>query len=1348
MPPVTTDRSRFATIRSHLPAATILAAGIVASLWASHMESRSLFIVVGGVLVSCLAAYTVSRARPRRNAVRPPPLEPSRDLPPGTPLEQAVFLAKRLVTNRLMSIPDGVLTIEESPFRVTINRNLAMLWKLPPEDAGPNDPTALLAALLARIEEPDRLRADIAQLERDPGSAIRREVTLNDGQIFEVNGGSLQAAPWNVAVHTSFFVFRDISARKQVERELQYANVLLQAQMEASPFGICVIDDAGHLSAFNRRMSELFPMPASVSPVATDDWLLTSFAPNVEDPVALLARIQYLKDHPGEVDVDEVIMKDGRVFEHHSAPLQTSSGTWLGHVVFYNDVTQERKAAQSLREDRDFVTALLDSLPGYFVMIDGAGRLIRWNESLRVLNGLSIEEIMGSNPFANVIEGDRERTMRSVREAIVKGFAELEFTIDSASQGPRTIRWQGRRITIDGQPQVLAVGLDVTEMHNAEALRRANEERFRLIFDAVTDGILIQDALTGQILDANERECAMFGYTRAELQQLDVWSLSVDTSPEARSLLSAIRAAKPTATAVFEWLNRAKDGHEFWVEISSRRMVIEGRDVILSLERDITDRRKQTEAIAYRDRIVHAVTQSTAELVKSTSSAAGMTALLRSVGEKLQVDRIGVMRQLFADGKALGVSVVCDWRDPGAMQTDVDAISVRLARDAGYRQAIDAYFAPLLEGQSMMTDVTTENSTIRQMLRDSKTVSNLLMPIMVDGSFWGYFSVDDTQAVRAWSPVEIDALRTFADVIGAMVTRDAKVDELHRSEEQFRTVSDTVLDAIIMIGVDGRVRYWNRAAERIFGYTAAEAQGKRIHEWLTPKRYRTEADAGFAGFVETGTGPLLGQTVELGAVRKDGVEIEIELSLNAMEVGLDRYAVGIARDITERNRTSALIERMARYDILTELPNRRLFVEALDQAIGRAKRNGQLFAVLYLDLDGFKDVNDTLGHPTGDALLQAVAARLQANVRSVDTIARFGGDEFAAIQIEIHEASDAAALAKKLVAVLSKPFEIGANTIHTGTSIGIAVYGPDSPDAVALLAHADIALYRAKADGRGTYRFYTEAMDAEVRRRVTMDVELDIAIEQGQLFLRYQPQIDVATGRIVGLESTVAWQHPERGVVEAAEFVPVAEKSGLIGKLGGWIVREAARQTRAWIDDGIAPPLVAFGVSSLQFKNSLDLEQNMASIVAAARVPPERLEIEVRESVLMDTAEQRNDVLLRLRAAGFRLAIDHFGTGHASLDELRRFHIERIRIDPTFVANLSPESTSAPIVRATLSLARELGITALADGVDSAAQFALLASWGCRQMQGRYVGLPQSSTAVAATLRSGVTNLIYAHRAP
>jgi diguanylate cyclase (GGDEF)-like protein/PAS domain S-box-containing protein len=611
------------------------------------------------------------------------------------------------------------------------------------------------------------------------------------------------------------------------------------------------------------------------------------------------------------------------------------------------------------------------------------------------------------------------------------------------------------------------------------------------------------------------------------------------------------------------------------------------------------------------------------------------------------------------------------------------------------------------------------------------------MPIIVNGTFWGYFTVDDTQAVRTWSTVEVDALRTFADVIGAIIARDAKVEELHRSEEQFRTVSDTVLDAIVMIDIDGRVRYWNRAAERIFGYTAAEAEGKQIHEWMTPSRYRSEADAGFAGFVETGTGPLLGKTVELGALRKDGVEIEIELSLNAMTVGRDRYAVGIARDITERNRTSALIERMARYDVLTELPNRRLFVEALDHAIGRAKRSRQLFAVLYLDLDGFKDVNDTLGHPTGDALLQAVAARLHANVRSVDTIARFGGDEFAAIQIDIHEASDAAALAKKLVTMLGKPFEIDGNTIHTGTSIGIAVYGPDSPDAVALLAHADIALYRAKGDGRGTYRFYTEAMDDEVRRRVTMDVELERAIDDGQLFLTYQPQIDVATGRVVGLEALVCWQHPQRGVVEAPEFVPVAEKTGLIGKLGTWVFREACRQTRAWIDAGIAPPLIGIGVSSLQFRNSIDLERSIAGIVAAAGVPAHRLEIEVSESVLMNTAEQRNDVLLRLHAAGFRLAIDHFGTGHAALDELRRFHIDRIRIDPSFVADLSPESASAPIVRATLSLARELGVTVLADGVDTAAQFALLKAWGCRQVQGGYIGLPQSAADVATTLHIG-----------
>jgi diguanylate cyclase (GGDEF)-like protein len=390
-----------------------------------------------------------------------------------------------------------------------------------------------------------------------------------------------------------------------------------------------------------------------------------------------------------------------------------------------------------------------------------------------------------------------------------------------------------------------------------------------------------------------------------------------------------------------------------------------------------------------------------------------------------------------------------------------------------------------------------------------------------------------------------------------------------------------------------------------------------------------------------------------------------------------------------------------------------------------------------MDLDHFKDVNDTLGHPVGDLLLQSVAARLHAIVRETDTVARFGGDEFAVIATGLAHPADAATLASKVLAAISEPLSIQGKELRSGASVGIAVYGPDSPDAEALLAHADVALYRSKAEGRGTYRFFTEQMDVEVRTRVRIEAELRTAIASGQLFLVYQPQIDADTGRIIGVEALVRWRHPTRGVVSPAEFIPVAEKSGLIVLLGHWVMREACRQMKEWLDADIAPPLIAVNLSTLQFKTPLELEKDIDGILAETRVPPQRVELELTESVLMDASREHGDVLLRLRKLGFRIAIDDFGTGFSSLTYLRHFPVNRIKIAQEFMVDLTEGSSNAAIVQAAIALARALKLDVIVEGVETAEQLALIKSMGARQAQGYYYSRPLPASDIAVLLSIG-----------
>jgi diguanylate cyclase (GGDEF)-like protein len=451
----------------------------------------------------------------------------------------------------------------------------------------------------------------------------------------------------------------------------------------------------------------------------------------------------------------------------------------------------------------------------------------------------------------------------------------------------------------------------------------------------------------------------------------------------------------------------------------------------------------------------------------------------------------------------------------------------------------------------------------------------------------------------------------------------------------------------------------------------------------------------------------------------------------------DRLAAAFDAMAAEVSSRELKISWMARYDHLTGLANRAKFAEALQHEIARAHRDGVSFAVLCLDLDHFKAINDTLGHPMGDLLLQSVAERLKASVRETDTVSRFGGDEFAVIVTDLQEPADAATLAVKVLTAISEPFLIRNMEVRSGASVGIAVYGRDSANTEMLVSHADIALYRAKAEGRGTYRFFTEAMDAEVRTEFMLGAELRQAIDSDELYLMYQPQVDIYTGRIIGVEALARWLHPTRGIVPPGVFIPVAEKSGLIVAVGRWVIGEACRQMKEWLDTDVAPPLIAVNLSALQFKTPRELEKDIAAILVETGVPPQRVELELTESVLMDASREHGDVLLRLREAGFRIAIDDFGTGYSSLDYLRRFPVDRIKIAQQFMFDPTEGSGDA-IIRAAIALAHELKLDVIVEGVETARQLQRVKSCGGREVQGYYFSKPIVAEAMTTLLKKGI----------
>jgi diguanylate cyclase (GGDEF)-like protein len=436
-------------------------------------------------------------------------------------------------------------------------------------------------------------------------------------------------------------------------------------------------------------------------------------------------------------------------------------------------------------------------------------------------------------------------------------------------------------------------------------------------------------------------------------------------------------------------------------------------------------------------------------------------------------------------------------------------------------------------------------------------------------------------------------------------------------------------------------------------------------------------------------------------------------------MGFSVPAAIASRRIRERWLAEDQIRYLAMHDSLTGLPNRLQFHQHLERAVARAKRHGQLMAVFALDLDRFKDVNDTLGHATGDALLAEVSARLRENVREVDLVGRLGGDEFAVVAEEIASPEDAMRLARRICTALGEPYHVNGHDVTTSASVGIAI-GPlerEAPDV--LLKHADLALYRAKEDGRNTFRFFEPAMDAALQKRRRLETDLRNALRKNQLYLDYQPQFDLVTGRLTGYEALVRWWHPSEGEVSPSKFIPIAEETGLIVPLGEWILRTACAYATTWPAD----TKLAVNLSPAQFKTQ-NVYELVRRILAETGLEPERLELEITETIILQNTEAVLETLKRLDQLGVSIAMDDFGTGYSSLSYLTRLPVKKIKIDRSFIDTLGTSEQTSAIVSSIVGLGQSLHVTITAEGVENESQAEILRKWGCNQVQGFYYGRP------------------------
>lgn len=571
--------------------------------------------------------------------------------------------------------------------------------------------------------------------------------------------------------------------------------------------------------------------------------------------------------------------------------------------------------------------------------------------------------------------------------------------------------------------------------------------------------------------------------------------------------------------------------------------------------------------------------------------------------------------------------------------------------------------------------------------------------------------------------------------------------EIADREVHYRAVVEGATEGILTLDKQGLIVRDNTAAEKMFGYDPGMMVGIPLVQMLTPDS--AKRCLGSDGLLY----PV--SNLSLEAQNKGGKTIPILLSISTFKYENDHYFTAIIQDISERMMFEKRLARLAYYDSLTGLPNRRLFHDRLGQAMEHARRDGKLVGILFLDLDHFKDINDTLGHLFGDRLLQETAKRLSDLLRKEDTVARLGGDEFTVILESISNTADAEDIAKKILHSLRQPFNLGEHEIYVTSSIGITLYPLDDNDIERLIMNADSAMYQAKSHGRNTYELYTSKMFSETIDRVALETSFRKAVGasdfllqyQPEFVLHYQPEVDRYSGEVVGAEALIRWQHPELGMLSPDQFIPLAEATGLILPLGEWVLRTACMQAVAWRAAGFPPFHVAVNVSALQLKNR-NIVQQVAHILKETGMDGSYLELELTESVVIDKSEELITILRDLKEMGITISIDDFGTGHSSLANLQLLPVDKVKIDISFIRNITTSKQDTAIVVGIIEMAHKLGLKVVAEGVETEEQLMCLLSHHCDIMQGYHFSRPMAAEDFEALLinRVEVTPLNQSHQ--
>jgi diguanylate cyclase (GGDEF)-like protein/PAS domain S-box-containing protein len=993
------------------------------------------------------------------------------------------------------------------------------------------------------------------------------------------------------------------------------------------------------------------------------------------NPADRIRFIETLKAEKHVVNFEQRLRrKDGRVVSVLNSATLLTRDDGTGGVIkgTLTDITELRNAELQNRRLAAIVRCSDDAILSL--------TLESWNRGAERIYGYTAEEAVG-RPIGILAPGDRSNETLGILQRVAQGdeVSDLE-----------TIRVtkDGRKITValsispltDSAGVVIGastIARDITERKRSEETLHRSEVQYRLLFESNPFPMWVFDRKTLRFLAVNKAAVRQYGFSREEFLAMTI----ADIRPEedVADLLKDIEKRTHGLQKSGVWRHRRKNGVIIDVEIVCHHLDFQGVDAMLVAAYDVTERKQAAEALMLKTALLEAQSETTID---------GILAVDES-------DRILLANNQFRLHFSMPEETMRSGDDRVVLKHFTDQVE---NSEAFLKRVKYLYAHP------------EEKSRDEFRLKDGRTFDRYSSPL-ING--------DGRRRGRIWY---------FRDITEQKRAETA----VRHAEEKYRAIFEDSVVGIFQTSPEGRPISINRALAQLHGFDSPEqliAEVSNVAEQLfvDPNRMIELAK------IVAEEGVVRGAEVEVYA--KDRKRKWVLVNLRAVRTAWNDIAhyEGTVEDITERKAAEARIQYLAFYDALTELPHRALLQDRLGNALADAKRRDEKVALLFLDLDRFKVINDSFGHSFGDLVLKEVANRLKECTRVQDTVARVGGDEFLIMLSGVEDAAAAAVAANRVMRAMSAEFAVHDHSLSITCSIGISIFPAHGEDGESLIKNADAAMHSAKEAGRNLVRFFTNEMNGQAAERLTLESGLRTALDRSEFFLVYQPQMDVSTGRITGFEALIRWNHPKLGLVPPDRFVPIAEDTGLILPIGEWVLRTACAQAKAWHDDGLWAVPIAVNVSAVQFR-----QENFCALVRRALeetgLSPQFLELELTESLLLSNSDVTSVVLQELREMGLKLAIDDFGTGYSSLSYLKQFRVNKLKIDRSFIRDLAFDSDDAAITAAIISMAKSLNLRVIAEGVETEAQISILREHQCDEIQGYYFSKPITAAEVPERL--------------